>query len=87
MLFFYEKIAKIKQSLMSIYIMCLIEVKINKFYQKFMMTHFFLGKICEFGGLDLAAFLEKIDFGAKFCDSGLIFLPNFQNQVISVKIL
>ena len=66
MLFFHEKIAKIKQSLISIYMMCLIGVKINMFYQKFMMTHLFLVKIREFGSLDLTAFLKK-----------LILAPNF----------
>ena len=62
---FSLKIAKIKQSLISIYKMCLIEVQINKFYQKFMMTHFFLGKIGEFGSLNLAAFLKKMIFAPK----------------------
>ena len=66
MLFFHEKIAKIKQSLISIYMMCLIEVQINKFYQKFMLTHFFLGKMGEFGGLNLAEFLKKMILAPNF---------------------
>ena len=65
-MFFHKKIAKIKQSLISIYKMCLIEVHINKFYQKSMMTHFFHGKIGEFGGPDFRAFLKN-----------LILVPNF----------